>query len=375
MYQNTQKRKMKLESIDVEFIKITDVAVLAAYKSIYGKTPDRFGEARFTIVVSDVPTEYINSIRRALIDESEGYALDVNKEHEIMEYNRKHTTEEIMLMPFLDERISQIPLRKVIPKDVIDNLKYKLEVENRSSREMYVFAGSLVPYGIANPPILFSPFHLIASIQPGKRLLIKQIDILRGISNAQFHVCRQVSIKPLDIKEYPREQTHIRRDDGTDAVHGYESGFMESCTTANPRKYRLTAYVPATDEKFCNSDIKIILKRACESIINRIRKVTFVVSERNSTGIESRHGILYTSSKLQSGMNRAMIKYNNITETVGELIVYAFQTLFPDVSICTYEYSSDTVTITIEYKNNITHSLSKALEMLERDFTNFQSQI
>jgi len=354
---------------------MTDKEILETYTQLYSKAPSFFGSASFNITLSDISTEYINSLRRALIDESDGYALDINKSHQAAEDNRKHTTEVHMLMSFLDERISQIPLRQIISKDIVERLKYRLEVENYSASNMYVFAGDLVPYGVSNPPMLFEPFHIIAEIQPGKRLKIGEINILHGKGNAQFHLCRHVWFKPLDIEEYEYEEVSIRKPDGTDAPHGYESGFKVSCCEAVPRKYIMGGKLCATEERQCHSDIKILLKRACESINDRLRKIISVVSDQNTKGIGSRHGIQYTTVKLQSGDNKARLVCSSTTETVGELISYAVLTMNKNVAVCNYEISSETIIINIEYKNDISSMLLKSIENVIRDFINLSTQI
>jgi hypothetical protein len=163
--------------------------------------------------------------------------------------------------------------------------------------------------GVLTEP-LFNPTYKIATLQPGKRIVIRGIRITSGYGrdDAIYNVaCCGVNL-PCDIPEYTRAEMCEEKGIAADW-----SGYKISSLVANPRHHLVRAILPATTA--VESEARVVLVDACANIIARLRRIAGAI-----TGGAELHGIRLTVARLEGGLSQGTLLIPGETSTIGAVL-------------------------------------------------------
>lgn len=289
-------------------------------------------EAEATVELRGVPTAVVNALRRVVTDEMVGYALKVSENG----FKAERTTELYMLPQFVNQRIELMPLlQRPAAEAAARNLRIELNMTNTSASAITVYAGDLrVVSGQISEPI-FNPTFEIATLQPGKCIVIEDIIISsgRGRDNAMFQVACCTSFRHLDIPQYTDDEMRLSSGAAADL-----SGYKTSCLVSDPRWHELRLTLPVTgmDPK---GDVRSALEGACENIRARLRLVIAALEEPSGSTAPA-GSMQFTVVSLEGGLVEAVLYAPGETHTIGELMRRAIFDVAPDVSYATYSLSA-----------------------------------
>jgi DNA-directed RNA polymerase subunit L len=302
---------MKISTFDIKRLTIHD-SILKRYPH----HDARIAPAEISFQVEGVPIEVANAFRRVMLDELPGYSLTVDNPFNCV---TKHKDTDLMMIDnFIAINIRMIPLRYHIPSKYKD-LKWSLRVENNSPLEKEVFSGDLkLVSGKLGDELLFDQNIMLGVLQPYKFIEVKNIFIIEGIGreHASFQNVHRSVCLPLDIEEYPEEDTHIRGGSQVDY-----SGYKESSLVADPQKFQLSGIVNATLEKN-NKEIKLIPTHVCQTIISRIKTIESGINTGADINVD-----LTVSKTLEA--NEAILNLHYENQTISYLIQRYVNDLYP----------------------------------------------
>lgn len=314
-------------------------------------------ESRVEIELKGVPTAVVNALRRVVTDEMPGRSLQVPADGFVTE----ETTDLFMLPQFVVGRINQIPLRPQIPADIVNNLRLSLDVTNRGASTLAVYTGDFEITAGTMPEPLFNPTFKVAILQPGKRLVVRDIRIMSGYGrdNGAYIVARRAAYEHLDIPQYPNDETHKSTGSKVD-----ESGYKQSCLVANPRHHRLTATLPATSAN--SAETLAVFADACGNIQDRLRLIATAIERRgdSAAGGFAHRGVQYTVVQLEGGLVEGILQVPGETYTIGELLRRVVYELTPDIANVKYLIVSheNRLNFTIRHTEDVTRILTSAIQ-------------
>lgn len=306
---------------------------------------------KIELELQGVPTAVANALRRAVLDEMEGRALQVPEGG----FNVAETTERFMLPQFVNKRISLLPLGLQISPETVATLRLRLDSINETATLKTVYAGDLAVTAGHMPTPLFNPTFPLCTLEPGNRIVIDGIRITAGYGRASsiYNVaCQGVSL-PLDIGRLDRKETH---EAGGSAVD--ESGFTVSCLVANPRHHLLRAVFPATSANYA-SEVRATLADACSAVLGRLRLVAAAASRSGAEDGELGRGIMYTVVRLEDGLTEGQLLLPGETDTIGGLLKRAVFDGTPGISFVEYAVASheNVLKLTIRHTGDVTQAL------------------
>ena len=311
---------------------------------------------RLSVEIGGLPAAYANAIRRVVLGELPGRAL------EVVSFDHGRTTEKLMLPEFVEKRISLIRLAPQIPDGVAADLRLSLDVKNETETYLPVYAGDLevssrrggAPGAAMSGGPLFNPLAELARLSPGKTMVIPEIRVAtgRGDKDAAFAVASRAVCRPLDLEELPRAQTHARRlgpaelealppaeraARRADGAAGGQSGFATSSAVANPRRHRVQFSVPAVPAG--TQACRAVLLDAVADILRRLGDVAEFLAGWGTRPAGAkpeirRPGMSFAVSDDASrdGNSGGLLVVAGETETVGQLLVRTASELFPGLA-------------------------------------------
>lgn len=305
------------------------------------------------------------------MDEMQGFALSVPVDG----FDTSLTTDEFSLPQFVNQRIELMPLRPLIPPDAVSDLRLKLDVTNRGATDLSVYAGDLqIVSGALSAP-LFNPTFELASIQPGRRIVINGIHIRAGYGrdHAMFNVARRGAYTHLDLEQHTDDEIRKRPEDGGTSAD--LSGYKLSCLVANPRQHRLRFVVPATSRANYRAEALSVLTGACANLEDRLRLVISTVERRAEAdtveGNSTHRGLQYTVTRLGDGLFEARLLIPGETTTIGEVICRTIHDLTPDIAYavsCPISYENR-LSVTVRHRDDVTPLLLAALQFALTTFS------
>ena len=313
-------------------------------------------EAHVEIEIRGVPTAVVNAIRRAITDEMPGAPSRCRPGLRCREDDRG-----LHAPPVREPADQPRPPAPTDPPDVVAGLELAVDMTNGGTSVLSVYTGDLVAVKGKMPEPLFNPTFKIATIQPGKRLVISGIKIATGAGRDEgaFMVTRRAAFRHLDIDQHPTAATH---DEGGVAVD--ESGYKVSSLVATPRHHVLTATVPAASANF--AEVHAVFADACANIQERLRLVITSVERRAETqalapGFATR-GVQYTVVSLEGGLSEGILLIPGETHTIGELLRRAVFELTPEVANVSYVVVSheNRLRFSLRYSGDVTRVLLDA---------------
>ena len=292
-----------------------------ALRELFGLASLPLAEARVEVELRGVPTAVVNAVRRTVLDEMRGLALQADG------FDTEKTTEVFMLPQFVLQRIALIPLRARVPAEVVESLRFRLEASNKGEGVMSVYAGDMtLEAGELTEP-LFNPTFRLATLQPGKTLAVHGIRVVagHGRDDAAFAVARCAAYRHLDIPQHPEAETHDAAGAAVD-----DSGYKVSCLEADPRHHLLTAVLPATTAA-CDAEARAVFAEACACVRDRLRLAAAAFQ-----GAPAGRQAAYAEVRLENGLSEGVLRIPGETHTVGEVIKRAVYDLTPDLASISY---------------------------------------
>lgn len=285
--------------------------------------------ARLELELTGVPTAVVNAIRRTLLDEMPGRRLTFDNDG----FEVTETTDPFMSdRDFVRGRIQGIRLTPQIPENAVRDLKFALDVKNETASPITIYSGDLLQTNGTVPFPLFNPTYEIAFLQQGRTLQIRDIRIEEGTGrqNALFSPVVRAAARPLDVPE-----VDTRRGEDKSHTENLEildsSGFTQSSLEADPRHHLLTAWVPAVPAKAAVT--VALLLDACSTIVNRLRYVLRVLSEK-----EEQHGAnsYYLQTPVTAGTQGQLV-VGEETDTIGNLLKKCIYIDTPEIAFVNYQ--------------------------------------
>jgi DNA-directed RNA polymerase subunit L len=354
---------VELVSIELDRYEISNKNI-PDIKKIIGIDKLPLSNTYVSIEIKGIPTAYINAFRRTSIDEMTGYALQIPTD---MDWGE--TTDEFMLPQFVSQRISLIPLKNNLTSDY-NKILFNLIVENNTIDVMNVYSKDLqLISGKLSEPI-FNPTFKICILQPGRKIVIKNIYIGSGIGkdNIAFQRVRCASYTHLDIPQYDKKETH----DINGSMVDY-SGYKISSLESNPMHHKYSCIIPSTNND--KNEIKMLFIEVCNNIKERLRYILSHIElainkESNNQDIE------YNIFQLTEGIYEGVLNIIGETYTIGELIKKTIYDLIPDIINVKYIIlqHENKLQITIQYKEHVTGILVKSIKYCLTTFDKLQNQ-
>lgn len=308
-----------------------------------------------TVELRGVPTAVVNALRRVVIDETTGYALQVADGG----FRADRTTELFMLPQMVNPRIELMPLWQRAAASLVGTLWLELNVENVSAAPRTIYAGDMrVTRGTLTTP-LFNPSFELAVLQPGKTLVIEDIGVAAGRGHAMFHVACRAAFRHLDLAQHP--DAAVRLESGAAAD---QSGYVESSLVSDPRHHELRLTLPATTPETALADVRSALSACCDVIRARLRAVVAAVDE-GAQAAASAGAIQFSVVALEDGLSEAVMHAPGETHTIGELLRRAICDTTPDVAFAAYSVSAHErrLTLTVRSTSDPAAIIAEAAQM------------
>jgi hypothetical protein len=318
-----------------------------AFASITSGRLFRLPLAKEKVVVelAGVPTAVPNALRRVVKDEIRGRCLHFDPDG----FDWTVSTDPFMEEEFVRTRIRMIRLNPQIADDVVNSLRFDLLAVNGSDKVLMIYSGDLVSTTTPPPEPLFNPTYEIGFLQPGHSLCIRNIHIVEGYayqSDAAFTMGVRAVVRPLDLKEAPRVQTHgtpAGPDVGAEVGGGVasSSGFLESSLYANPRLHELSVYFQAVPP---GGRVSLsVLIDACAEVMGRLRRIQKVLeddplSSRTGSpgGAALRAANIYFLVTADGPRSKGVLSVRNETDTIGNLITRSVYEIMPEIGYVGY---------------------------------------
>ena len=301
---------MKISNMDIKRFPI--------HESLLKRYPHHDSQvayARITFELQDVPIEVANAFRRVMIDELPGYCLGVDNPYNCI--TKHKDADNFMIDDFIAMNISMIPLRYHIPSKYKE-LRWSIKVENNTAMELPIYSRDLKLTKGSLDTILFDQNIMIGIIQPYRFVEVKDIFIKEGIGreHASFQNVNRCVCLPLDIEEYPREETHLPGGSQVDF-----SGYKVSTLEADPHHFKISGIVNATIET-TNQEAQLISRNVCDNIINRITIIEDGIVTGANINVE-----FVTATSLET--NECTLRLYDENQTISYLIQRYVAELYP----------------------------------------------
>ena len=347
------------------------IASAPELEELFGIKQFPFPEADVTVELRGVPTAVVNGLRRAITDEILGYALQVPEGG----FQADRTTELFMLPQFVNQRIELMVLHQsAAAKAAALGVKFELNVANSSAVPLTVYAGDLRVTSGELPAAIFNPTYELATLQPGRTLVVTDIGIAagRGRDHAMYQVACRGAFRHLDLPQHTDDEMRLE-----DGVAADSSGYRISCLVADPRHHELRFTLGAVVERHAEQDAKATLVAACENICARLRLVLGAVDGAGATGLPAAVGAMqFVSTPLESGLTEVTLNAPGETHTVGELLRRAVYDT-ASVSYVAYAVSSHEkrLTFTLRATGDVTAILVEATQMAIRTLDGIRNSL
>lgn len=239
-------------------------------------------------------TAITNAIRRVMLDEMEGKALQI-------EQDDIETDDENILWPCLQKQVQCIRIHQDIPT----NCRFTLDVKNKTAMPLMLTTGMLTTDSDLKI-IPFNKTYRIITLREGKFIKLLNIRVITGTGTLFSNVvaCRY---KPLDIEMFDRGKGV-----SSNACDPTQFSFeFETNGTANPIVLLRTA-------------CKYIYDR-CGIYLNELEHIEKSKSDHSSNMLD-----------INKNADITVFKFKNDTHTICNLITTTIYKLHPDIALCNY---------------------------------------
>lgn len=352
---------MSIEKIEYYYTKLTSKDIPEIEECYTGLQAIPIAPMRVHVYINCC-VSLLNGIRRTIIDEMPGHAMDVPKDGYIYSEN----SDPMLLHNLINSRIGYIKLVPIIEDDVKEKIRLNLHVANNSTTPMNVYSGDLTynssEVKLSSP--LFNPTYILCTLSSGKTLHIENIQIVNGFGRdvAKFSNVCNASHKHLDIPEHPIAEV-------MNGEHMASSGYIPSSQITRPKKHKLMFNIPAclgnTDE------IKYILNSALKNIRIRLVRID------SSMLIAQKRGTVEYQVNRTSDIYQATLNIDQETLTIGNLIreyIYDLEPTIANLSVKTGHTNED-ITINVGHRAEPTPLIKKAISNILIDLDKLSHNI
>jgi hypothetical protein len=292
------------------------------------------------------------------------------------------TTDPFMKPEFvINLRLQNIPLAHGLANP--EALEFRLDVTNHTKAVMSVHAGDieLVKGKLLLP--LFNPTIEVASLQPGKRIVIDKITVAEGMGRtaAPANVAIRGRHAILDLERLPRERTHTGMQGDAQ-----RSGFVIPSPLASPKEFMVSVTIPAAARGSITA--RGLPTRACNNILMRLRQVMTIVDRADDPATAAVAKSAATSEVSswnawqQDGDEHSagLLQLRNETATIIELLRTELNHLVPDIAYVGAVDSVEAPAIGLRISMRrgpaeMQAALTQACKNLVAVFTDLQSQL
>lgn len=198
------------------------------------------------VEIENIQPEFASALLRSAVAEQEHYALDVN-------YTSVYRTDKDINIPYMISIIKLIPLRIGLSDNEIESLNMYLDVTNNTENTIIVRSGNISFRGNTKPTFpLFQPTIELTNLEPGCRLKIDNIKIVRGVSFQS-----SIFLLGTNGRIWPIKENHYTID--------FKLNSVQPNTTNITRNILLTGIINLIDrlnyiKEIIDEDNKIIMK-------------------------------------------------------------------------------------------------------------------
>lgn len=342
-------------------------AALEVLKKLYKISELPLSTARVHIEISGVSTAVVNAIRRASMDEIVGKCLEVK-----VSATESGTTDPFNFDEYVASRVSLIPLRLRISRNVIDNVKMSVHAENKKMENLSVLTGDIRFSGEKISEIIFNPTTTIATVKPGQSLHIKEIAITEGTGkeHAKYQMAKNATIEHLDLEQYSTENTHPMN-----AKYADMCKYKKSTMIAKPKHHRLSYSVSAIGKDLTEALIPAIA--ACANILERLERILKCIQDSDDEKVASESTARFNVSEDKDGHLLATLIIENETHTIGHLLSTAIFETDPKISFVGYDDTALTtnIVLTMKHKKDIKSLCIAAIKNTIKTFQLIQENI
>ena len=364
-------------TLEDRVIDTRDPEIAAALAELYPHTKNPFPlcEQELSFVISGVRAAISNAFQRVMTQELTGHHLTADIA------SMGETTDPFMKPEFvIYQRIQNIPL--VFGLTDPASFEFRLDVTNDTKAVMAVHAGDIaVVKGKLTRPI-FNPTIEVASLQPGKRIVIDKITIADGVGrvSAPANVAIRGRHIALDLKRLPKEKTHkgLQGD-------AQRSGFATPSTLADPKKFKVVVSIAAGERG--STKARGLPLQACNNIIMRLRQVMDTIdrsSDAASAAAKSAAVADMSSWSAEqaedSDLSVGTLNLRGETATIPELLRTELNIMLPDLAYCGIARSAETTTIGLQVSRHcdpaeLQANVKHAAKNLMATFSSLRSQL
>jgi len=286
--------------------------------------------AKFELKGNKLNNAVMNAMRRVITDEILHYYLTTTNAKNI---KTEPTNDVYINLPQLEFQISQIPLCYSIPKTIIKDIKFDIDITNNEITNKVVHCGYLKISGTELTYPIFNPTFKLCVLSSGCYLKISDIKIVQA-TGRQFsgaNLTANAIYRPLDIEEHSLDE--MNREENRLKTFSHGSGYKIPSLLAKPKHFEFQFNVRATSKNYIK-EIDQILNDVCDNIIFRLRNILMYISKEY---IDEEDNI-QSAIELQAdnGTSRYIIIIPNETHTIGNLIVSLLLDIYPQCPSITY---------------------------------------
>jgi DNA-directed RNA polymerase subunit L len=321
-------------------------------KSVFRLDRLPLANSEVEIEIEGVPTAVVNALRRTVLDEMVGHCLQVPDGG----FDSRLTTDVFMLPQFVNDRVACVPLRPRIAADIVERLRLTLDVSNTTPEVLPFYTGDfkVAPgCGVKLTEPLFNPTFKLGFLQPGKRIVLRDVRIAtgRGRDHGAFCVARRAAHRHLDLPEHTRAETHERGGVALDL-----SGYKVSSLVATPRHHVLRATVPATSAN--PAEVRAVFADACATVAARLLFVAAALDARDAAD-----GVQYSVVVLDDGLSEGTLVVPGETPTIGELLRRAIYDATPEIAYVSQIVvdHENCLRVTVRHTGDVTRLLRDAV--------------
>ncbi len=272
-----------------------------------------------SLEVHGAPPEISNALVRASTTEQEGLSLEMRDEN-------VKTNDPYINVPRLVDNMKFIPIVYGLKDEVIKSLTLFMDIHNASQEIRPITFGDL-QYSMKLGHPLSYPSTVLTYLQPGMRLQIDHISIIRGNGfapstsreTARFFPAHAYSLVPLDREANPKPR------------FSYGDEVATSCPMKHRIRCEIGAMVPGS-----TGILDVMFYKGCLSILVRLGYLAHAVETRDPASYEEVKG-------------RVVLSLPE-TNTIAKMLDRVAFILYPDIGAITSEsrYPDDILVVIVE---------------------------
>jgi len=336
------------------------------------KDPFPLVACEVSFVVNGASSAAANALQRVMTQETNagGYLFFSSDGFDV-----QRSTDPFTIAEYARLRIRTLRLRHGLTPDEAEGVELVCDFANDTNAAKDFHAGDLKftrngePHRPAAP--WFNPSHVLFTLQPGKAVVITKIraEFTSGVIYDGASTAIRGRIRPLDLAEYPREETHV----GRQGV-AQQSGYVESSMTMKPRRFEVGATIPAVLRG--SSAPRRLPLLACDNILMRLRVARGLVEP---AGAAPEDDAAWQVSAVEGEAAGALLLRNE-SDTVVQLLKHYVNETVPDAAFIGSPRTGDRSLLTFEVRRkgaaeDLTRKVQESIDAAIADFTGLREEL